>query len=89
MDVVEIIDGAAFPGCLNSDLRSNTMNRRDKNINCCDNIMISLAERSKTTRADPALVVVTNVIMTYRHEYNINALGCVETIQLMIRHNTS
>ena len=39
--------GAVFPGCLNSDLRSDSMNRRDKRISVHDdNIMISLVSRA-------------------------------------------
>ena len=40
-------DGAVFPGCLNSDLRSDSMNRRDKRLSVHDdNIMISLVSRA-------------------------------------------
>ena len=39
--------GAVFPGCLNSDLRSDSMNRRDKRLSVHDdNIMISLVSRA-------------------------------------------
>ena len=89
MDVVKIVDGAAFPGCLNSDIRSSMENRRDRILIDDSNIMIRFNVVLHDTRrigSNPVSTTDMPILYVYSNVYVYRAVENPTATSVTLRH---